>query len=120
MDQNNNILHFNAKNIDSLSDKDKLVYAYHAFEKNDNEQAFKLLNAISQSYYLTQFYKDLSRALLCHSVAKLTNDPDQGKESEFYLIVYRLTKRIVATNIIFKGSGYFHILKEELFKGFNL
>lgn len=101
----------------SLTDHEKIVYGYHAFEEGDPAEAIRLLSSVSQAYFMNGFHKDISRALLCQITFKTTNHPDHGKESEFYLVIYRLTKHIVSNKIHFNGSGHFFQLKDELFKG---
>lgn len=105
-----------AKRKNSLTDKERVVYAYHYFERNNESEAKKLLSEISKHYYDSTFHKDISRALLCHLTYPTTQNPVHGKESEFYLVVYRLTKFIVENKIHFNGSGYFVQLRDELFK----
>lgn len=117
MNQNSNIVPINRVNAKFLSDYEKIVYAYHNFQSNNSEEALKLLNLISPWYYQNQFHKDISRALLCASVAKTTNDLLMSKESEFYIVIYRLTMYITEHKIHFNGSGNFYQLKYELFKG---
>lgn len=120
MSQDNNVISFDQnkkqkKNI--LTDKEKIVFAYHAMEVSNLDEMFKLLTSVSPGYYQTQFHKDISRALLCQSVFKSTQDFNLGKESEFYLIIYRLTKAVTEGKFNFVGSGHFYQLKDELFKG---
>lgn len=103
----------------NITDYEKIVFAYHYFEQGNPESAKELLGTVHQLYYQSQFHKDIGRALLCHATFKTTNDPMTGKESEFYLIVYRLTKQITESKMHFTGSGHFYQLRDELFKGFT-
>jgi hypothetical protein len=116
--QDNNVIlldHRSRKN--NLSDHDKIVFAHHYFESGNHDEAIKLLSSVSSGYYISGFHKDIARALLCQSTYKLTLDPDLGKESEFYLVVYNLTIHIVSNKINFVGSGHFYQLRDELFRG---
>lgn len=110
-----NVLTFNNKH---LSNRDKLVYAHHHFQSHQHYEATKLLASVDRHYLEQDLHKDIARALLCHCTYPKTQDPLIGKESEFYLIVYYLVKHISETKIHFKNSGYFYLIKEELFKGF--
>jgi hypothetical protein len=105
------------KNND-LSDKEKLVFSYHYFDLGNEEAAIKLLCTVGQVYYMNQFHKDISRALLCQATYKTTQDYNLGKESEFYIIVYKLVVIITSKKLVFTGSGHFYQLKDELFQGF--
>lgn len=104
----------------NLTDKEKLVLGYHLLENNKEDEAKKILGQVSSGYMATTFHKDISRALLCWSVCKKTENEEHRKESEFYLIIYRLTKRVSSTNLMFKNSGHFVDLKDTLFKGFKV
>lgn len=103
-----------------LSDHEKIVFAHHYLEQNNQAEGTKLLSSINPSYFHSQFHKDVARALLCHATHKNTQDPKHGKESEFYLVVFKLTRHIVSHKIHFTGSGHFYQLKDELFKDFTL
>lgn len=103
-----------------LTDRDKIVFAYHFFEDKKYDEAKKLLGEISGGYFTTGFYKDIARALLCWATMKYNNDSKCQKESEFYVVVYRLTRKVIGEKLIFKNSGYFTDLKNELFKDFNI
>lgn len=103
-----------------LTDRDKVVFAYHSFEQGNDGEAISLLKNVSQSYYLTQLHKDISRALLCQATYKNTNDPSMGKQSEFYLVIFYLVKLITSRKLNFQTSGYFYQLKDELFKDFGV
>jgi hypothetical protein len=113
--KHDNILVFTGKN---LTNKEKLVCAHHHFTNHQHYEATKLLSSVDRHYLEQDLHKDVSRALLCHCTYAKTQDPGIGKESEFYLIVYYLVRHISETKIHFKNSGYFYMLKEELFKGF--
>lgn len=103
------------KNV--LTHKDAICFALQYMEQGNNDEAIKIFQAIPSSYWTEQFHKDISRALICHITAKTTGDQMLGKESEFYLVVYYLVKRITREKLNFKNSGYFQQLKDELFKG---
>lgn len=121
MSQDNKVvqlLHIKKSNNNDLSNKEKLVFAYHYFDQGNDEAAIKLLCTVGQAYYVTQFHKDISRALLCQATYKTTQDYNIGKESEFYIIVYRLVVTITSKKLVFTGSGHYYQLKDELFKGF--
>lgn len=100
-----------------LTSRDKVIFAYHYLVQSNFEETIKTLNMIDSAYWVTQFHKDIARALLCVSTYASTQDPGLGKESEFYLVVYRLTKMIIDNKLHFTGSGHFYQLKDELFKG---
>lgn len=120
VNQDNNIVMFELKRKlkhNQLSNRDKIIFAYHYFDQNDVNSAVNTLNTVDGAYWITHFHKDISRALLCIPTYQSTQDPSIGKESEFYLIIYRLTKRITDGKIHFTGSGHFYQLKDELFKG---
>lgn len=121
MSQDNNVVllnHKKRKNI--ITDRERVVFGYHYFEQNNQDEAVKILSEVTPGYYQSQFHKDISRALLCHATIKSTNDPKLGKESEFYLVVYRLTKHVTSRKLTFNQSGHFYQLKDELFKDFGL
>lgn len=101
-----------------LSDHEKVVFAYHYFEQNNHDEAVKLLSSVSGHYYESGLHKDISRALLCHATYASTQNPAHGKESEFYLVVYRLVRHITHNKIHFTNSGHFYLLKDYLFKDF--
>lgn len=113
------MLLFKKKIHGELSDREKLIYGYHLLEDKDEMGAAKLFGSLSPGYMVTTFYKDLSRALLCWATLQSHNNEDMRKESEFYLIVYRLTKKVAAEGLVFKNSGYFMELKDTLFKGYS-
>lgn len=113
------ILLFKKKIHGELTDREKLIYGYHLLEDKDEIGAAKLFGSLSPGYMATNFYKDLSRALLCWATLQTTNNEDMRKESEFYLIVYRLARKINHEGLVFRNSGYFNELKDTLFKGFN-
>lgn len=118
--QDNNVFMFELKKkskSNQLTNRDKVVFGYHYFEQNNPEEAIHTLNIVESAYWITQFHKDISRALLCGATFNTTQDPSMGKESEFYIVVYRLTKHIVTNKIHFTGSGHFYQLRDELFKG---
>jgi hypothetical protein len=100
-----------------LSDHERIVFAYHYFEQGTPDKAKELLSQVNSLYYQSQFHKEIARALLCHATYAHTQDPILGKESEFYLVVYRLTKLITEKKLHFIGSGHFYQLRDELFKG---
>lgn len=121
MSHDNNIVSIETrKKRGHLSDKDKIVLAYHLIEESKEKDALKLLGSINQSYYLTYIHKDVSRALLCYLIFKTTQQENLRKESEFYLVLYKLTKHILRNNLVFNKSGFFYTLKDELFKDFEL
>lgn len=101
-----------------LSDHGKIVCGYHLLSQDNFEEGIKVLGSVSTHYYTTELYKDLSRALLCWSTCQNSGNEDHRKESEFYLVVYRLTKMVVGHNLLFTNSGFFHDLINGLFKGF--
>lgn len=114
-----NIRQFRPKEPD-MSDKDRIIYAYHAFQEGNGDKGRSLLNSVSTTYYITKFHKDISRALLARLIYPKTKDEFLQKEAEFYIVVYRLAKKIVGENISFQKAQYFHELRNELFKGFTL
>lgn len=126
MSHDNNILDISMsrKKKNRLPDREKIVLAYHAFEHDDPKEGQNLLASVDQGYYVVQFHKDISRALLCWSTFKSIQDATQSenmrKESEFYLIVYRLTKIIVGNRLNFPKSGNFTELTSTLFRDFAL
>lgn len=99
-----------------LTDRERVVYAYHYFERGNSSEALATLCQVNQSYWTGQFHKDISRALLCQATYATTQHPGHGKESEFYVVVYRLTKYVTSNKIHFDGSGNLYLLKDELFK----
>lgn len=111
---------FKKKRKGSLTDHERVVFAYHLFENGDNDGAKKLLGEVSSGYFTTTFYRELSRALLCYSVSKGTDNHALGKESEFYVVAYRLYKKVIREELVFKNSGYFVEMKDGLFKGFKV
>jgi hypothetical protein len=118
MSQDNKLVmiqHARVKN--RITDYERIVFAYHYFEQNNPDEAKELLSKVHTLYYQSQLHKDISRALLAHATYASTQDPGLGKESEFYLIVYRLTKIITENKLHFTGSGNFYQLRDELFKG---
>lgn len=117
--ENDQVLSINLGKRSSFTDKEKLVYGYHYLDQGRLDDAKKLLGQISSGYMATTLYKDLSRALLCWATYKHTGNESHRKESEFYLVVYRLTKLVLKDNVMFKNSGHFHDLKETLFKDFK-
>ncbi len=102
--------------INKISDREKIVVSYHIIEQGRTLEAIDLLSSISQDYFLIQFHKDIARALLCWATRGIAQDLKLAKESEFYLIVYRLTKFITENKLTFKNGGYFYELITELFK----
>jgi hypothetical protein len=124
MSQNNDgVVHLNLfkkKVHGELTDRDKIVYAYHLLESGDEMGASKMFGTLSPGYMATNFYKDLARALLCWATHKNTNNEDHRKESEFYMIVYRIAKRVNVEGLVFNNSGYFTEMKDTFFRGFNL
>jgi hypothetical protein len=120
MNQDNKVVMMaHMKNKNKMSDRDRVVYAHHYFQNGNTDGAMKLLGDVHSLYYQSQMYKDISRALLCHATYKTTNDPGLGKESEFYLIIYYLTRHITENKLHFTGSGHFYQMRDELFKGFS-
>lgn len=115
-----NMMAIKRQKKNDLTDHEKVVFAYHAFDQGNDEQAISLLKSVSQSYYLTQLHKDISRALLCQATYKNTLDPVMGKQSEFYLVIFYLVKIITSRKLMFQTSGYFYQLKDELFKDFGV
>ncbi len=103
-----------------LSNKEKVVFAYHCVQNEEIDKAIKLLTSVDQNYYIVEFHKDISRALLCHATCKNTDSIELYRESEFYLVVYRLVKFITESKVLFSKSGYFSELRDTLFKGFPL
>lgn len=118
MSQDNNIFDMNLskKKKFKLPDREKVIAAYHLFESAQDEEAMELLSTVDQHYYLFQFHRDISRALLCWAIRASTQRLDHQKESEFYLIVYRLTKLITNRKLNFPKSGNFAELLDTLFK----
>lgn len=100
-----------------LTDHQRVVFGFHYLEDGNVEEALSTLGQVNQSYWTGQFHKDIARALLCHLTYPNTGNPQHGEESEFYLVVYKLTKLIIEGNIHFNGSGNIRLLKDELFKG---
>jgi hypothetical protein len=111
---------FKKKRKGGLTDHERIVFAYHLFENGDDPGAKKLLGEVSCGYFTTIFYKEVARALLCWSISKGTNLHDLGKESEFYVVIYRLYKKIIREELVFKNSGYFTEMKDGLFKGLEV
>lgn len=101
-----------------LTDKDRLVFAYHEFVGGRNEEAIKLLNDVSENYYKFQLSKDVARALLCWATYKKTLNFIHGKESEFYIIVSNLVSIVTENQLLFKRNEYFYLMRQELFKDF--
>lgn len=122
MSQDSNVVNMGSsrKKKFKITDRERIVLAYHAYEQQNPEEATKLLASIDQGYYLMQFHKDIARALLCWATRKETQNEALAKESEFYLVVYRLTKHVVANRANFPKSGHFLELKDTLFKDFQL
>ncbi len=112
------MLHIKRLKTNQITDKEKIVYAYHYFESGNDFDAKKLLNSVSGPYYDGGLFKDISRALLCQTTVRTTGNADHGKESEFYLVVYRLTKHIIDNKLNFTKSSHFYLLKDQLFKDF--
>lgn len=102
-----------------LPDRGKIVYGYHLLRERKVEDAKKILASISKHYYVVDIHKDISRALLCWATYQITNDLNQYRESEFYVVISKLVKMVAAENLIFNNSGYFHELRTTLFKGFD-
>src|SRR5579864_7044626 len=107
MSQDNNIVDIGSskKRKNRLPDREKIVLAYHVFCHNDFKEGQNILGSVDQGYYLIQFHKDIARSLLCWATLKSIHDADKAesmrKESEFYLVVYKLTKIIVANKLNF-------------------
>jgi hypothetical protein len=101
-----------------LTDYGKIVYGYHLLRERRVLDAQKLLGSVSTSYYTMDLHKDIARALLCWATYQNTQDESLRKESEFYIVVYKLTKMITTEGLLFTNSGFFHDLKNGLFKGF--
>jgi hypothetical protein len=104
-----------------LTDRDRLVFAYHELSKQSVEglqTGLDLLNEVSDTYYKEGLHKDISRALLCWTTYKKTLNFAHGKESEFYIIVSNLVAIITQNKLTFKKSEYFYFLRQELFKDF--
>lgn len=120
MSRSNLVVLGHRKSKSKMTDKEKLVYGYHYFQDQNTEDAIDLLSSIDRQYFITGLHKDVSRALLCQLTYKTTQNSDHGKEAEFYLIVYNLTKIITSGNMTFNNSGHFFVLKDELFKDFQL
>lgn len=121
MSQDNDIVDldlFKKFKKNQLTDHGKIVYAYHLIQEEKIEEARKVLSSVSVQYYTTEMYRDLSRALLCWATYKNNSDLNLYRESEFFLVVSKLTKAVISKNLIFQNSGYFHDLKNGLFKGF--
>lgn len=117
MSQDSNIVNIgmSGKKKFRLPDREKIIMAYHLFESNKGSDAIELLSSVDSHYYLIQFHRDIARALLCWAV-RHTGNPNLAKESEFYLIVYRMTKFIVGNKLNFPKSGNFTELLDTLFK----
>lgn len=122
MSQDNDIVDldlFKKFKKNQLTDHGKIVYGYHLLRERKVEEAKKILASVSVHYYSVEIFKDLSRALLCWVTYMNTNDESLRKESEFYTVMSMLTRIVVTENLIFTNSGYFHDLKNGLFKGFG-
>lgn len=104
----------------NLSDKDKIVYGYHLLESGDVAEAKRVLGSVTQTYFMVNLYRDISRALLCWITYKSTNSLQHYKEAEFYLVIYKLTKKVVSENLMFKNSTQFDELLNVLFKDFSI
>lgn len=102
--------------INKIPDREKIVVAYHTIEQGRTAEAIGILSSVSQDYYLIQFHKDIARALLCWATRGAAQDFRLAKESEFYLIVYRLMKFITENQLTFDKGGYFYELMIGLFK----
>lgn len=108
------------KKAKTLNNREKVVHAYHLFNDKKDSEAVSILVSIPQSYYLIDLHKDIARALLCWATHKTSNSMDHYKESEFYVVIYRMTKHICVNKLMFKNSGYFSELKLNLFKDFDI
>jgi hypothetical protein len=115
MDEITNLNIFRKFKKNQLSDKEKIVYGYHFIEDRNIDQAKSLLSSVSQHYYMAGIYKDLTRALVCYLAYKYSSNPVHSQESEFYLVVYKLTQRIYWDQIKFHHSGYFEDLRLSIF-----
>jgi hypothetical protein len=102
-----------------LSDHGKIVYGYHLLRERKVIEAKKVLASVSVHYYSVDIHKDIARALLCWATYMQNQDPNLGKESEFYTVMAKLTRMVVTENLLFTNSGYFHELSVTLFKGFT-
>ncbi len=126
MSLDNNVVDIRSSNKkkNRLPDREKVILAYHAFKHGDIKEGQDLLTSVDAHYYLIQFHKDISRALLCWATLKSVYDDKQSenlrKESEFYLIVYNVTKTIVSKKLNFPKSGNFIELTSTLFLDFSL
>lgn len=104
----------------SLTDRERIVYGYHFISNEDYENGYKLLGQVTQEYFEVGLFKDLSRALLCHTVGEMFADVSMQREAEFYLVIYRLTRMILTLRPEAIWTIQFFQLKETLFKGFDL
>lgn len=125
MSQDNNIVDIasSKKKRNRIPDREKIILAYHAFRHNNPKEAQNMLASVDQGYYMIQFHKDIARALLCWATSKgqeYEKVEDHRKESEFYIIVYNLTKIIVHNKYNFPKSGNFMELVGTLFRDFSL
>lgn len=117
--RDNNIVlidHKKKQKLNKLTDRERIVYGYHYFEGGNHQEATSILGQVNQAYWTGQFHKDIARALLCQATYATTQHPGHGKESEFYVVVYRLTRHVTSNKIHFNGSGNLYLLKDELFK----
>ncbi len=101
-----------------LTDHGKVVYGYHLLRERKVDEAKKILASVSVHYYSVDIHKDLARALLCWATYMNNGIEELRKESEFYTLVAKLTRMVTSENLLFTNSGYFHDLKNTLFKGF--
>lgn len=119
MSRTNNLILLDYKKKEKakqLSDRDRICFAWHYISEGELDRAIKIMAPIQDYYWATQIHKDIGRALLCHEAYKSTRDSNMGKESEFYIVIYRLTKYISDTKVQFKNASQFWLLRDQLFK----
>lgn len=114
-----NVIQLGGHRHKDLTDKGRIVFAYHAFQSGNANEGVKLLSEVSQDYYMSGLYQDLARACLFWSLyvnSRGVNGDQYYKESEYYLIVYRLVKFVIQGGLCFNKSGYFHDIDLKIFK----
>lgn len=116
MQQKPNVHQLGTYRHKELTDKGRIVFAYHAFQSGNSTEAVKLLTEVSQDYYMSGLYQDLARACLFWSLYVNNKQDSFYKESEYYIIIYRLVKFVVHGGLCFNKSGYFHDIELKIFK----
>ena len=91
------------------SNKDLVVYAYHFVRLHNLLLAQKYLNRLSDSYFDTEVYRDLSRALLmwvtCQSSPEIDSRP-VAATYEYFIILKRSLEMFDQVNFVSKPAFY--------------